>query len=155
MNVIWLLLRGLLQCFQTDLCRAQHHTSCINLSFCQFTFQRSYPYCSYINVRRNLLSDPDDTNRNKVGGIRVTYYFYAFARSLYLFGYPNSLMTVQLKRALLWQFNVAGGNRISTGRHVYCPKFLPILTKLQIPRQIFIEIPQYQISLISVYREPL
>ena len=47
----------------------------------------------------------------------------AFAKYLYLLGYPNSLTPFHSKTALLWRQN-AGNNETCLGLHVICPVFL-------------------------------
>jgi hypothetical protein len=47
----------------------------------------------------------------------------AFAKYLYLLGYPKSLTPFHSKTALLWRQNV-GNNETCLGLHVMCPVFL-------------------------------
>ena len=57
--------------------------------------------------------------RSKIVSARVMYQCRAFAKYLYLVGYPNRLLLVHSHRTLLWRFNVSGKKIRRTRTYVF------------------------------------
>jgi hypothetical protein len=82
---------------------------------------------------------------NNIGDVGIMQHCGAFAQSLYLPGYPKSLISLQSTGALLWRFGVAGSNKPYLDVHVKCP----ILTKFGISQQMFIQVRNIKFHLNS------